>query len=135
MNEISNKIVEQYFEKDIVEKLFKFTKQYANLRPVRRYISKRVKIDVFLSFVGYYIIAFIRELLKEKKLDITLEKLISELSQIRLISKVSNKNKQKSYEVIGNTKIQKKIIECLDFDDSVDYLQKVSITSKMSSES
>lgn len=135
LNETSNKIVEQYFEKDIIEKLFKFTKQYANLRPVRRYISKRVKIDVFLSFVGYYIIAFIRELLKEKKLDITLEKLISELSQIRLISKVSNKNKQKSYEVIGNTKLQKKIIKCLDLDDSVDYLKKVSITSKMSSES
>lgn len=135
LKETSDKIVEEYFEKDIVEKLFKFAKQYSNLRPLRRHISERVKIDVFLSFLSYYLIAFIRELLKEKNIEITLEKLVSELPGIRLISKTDKKSRKKSYEIIGNTSLQKKIIKCLNLDDNLDYLQKVSTTKEMSSES
>jgi len=95
---------------------------------VRRHVHERVKIDVFLSFIGYFLVAFIRELLREKNIEITLEKLTLELSRIRLVSKTNRKNNTKSYEIIGNTDIQKKIISCLNLDESIEYLQKVSTT-------
>jgi len=136
MHEQPDWIVQEYFMKDIVEKIFRFTKQYGTLRPIRRYISQRVKIDVFLSFLSYYIIAFIRELLLEKDITITHEQLIAQLPQIRLIVKQDNTQKQTAYQITANTPLQEKIIEALDLSEMITSPKKVCTTSpKTSSES
>jgi len=136
MHNKSDWIVYEYFMKDIIEKIFRFAKQYGTLRPIRRYLSQRVKIDVFLSFLGYYIIAFIRELLFEKGIVITHEQLIAQLPQIRLIVKQDGKQKQTAYQLIANTPLQEKIIDALDLSKIITLPKKVCTTSsKTSSES
>ncbi len=125
LDDSSDKILAEYFEKYIIERIFRFSKQYASLRPLRRRIPQRVKIDVFLSFLGYYIIAFIRELLIEKGINVTDEELISEIPKIRLVVKCDAKKGTSEYNIVGNSDLQKSIIDALELDKSVDNIKKL----------
>lgn len=125
VEEPADEVLGEYFAKDIIEKIFRFSKQYSNLRPVRRRRSQRVKVDVFLSFLGYYIIAFIREILSEKGIKVTDEQLIAELPKIRLAVKQDMKKKQIAYEIVGNSPLQKKIVDALELDKSIEDIKKL----------
>jgi len=56
LNDPSDKIVKEYFAKDIIEKIFKFAKQYGNLcLASKKYIVWPLKVQAFASVSKSYI--------------------------------------------------------------------------------
>lgn len=102
-----------YFSKDSIEKIFKFSKQYGNLRPLLRRIEQRVKVDVFISFLGYYFMAFVKNELKDKGFDITFESLMKELPRIKGVLRSHTRRNTKFAEILCQNETQKKIVKLL----------------------
>lgn len=100
-----------YFSKDSIEKIFKFSKQYGNLRPLLRRIEQRVKVDVFISFLGYYLMAFVKNELKDKGFDITFESLMKGLPRIKGVVRKHAKRETKFAEILCQNEIQKKVVK------------------------
>ena len=50
----------KYFSKDLIEKVFQFSKQYGHLRPFFRRLANRVQVDVFISHLAYFLVCCMR---------------------------------------------------------------------------
>ena len=72
-------IVRLYFNKDIIEKAFRTLKGVSNIRPVRFWLSNRVKAHVFICYLSYLLLSILNMNLKFKKLEFSPQEAIEEL--------------------------------------------------------
>jgi transposase len=106
-------IVDAYFEKDDIERAFRFMKQVTKLQPTRCWLENRVKVHVFICYLAYLLSRVLEYKLRESGLKITSERALGELGKIKkglLIDKSSN---NKIHKVANLSNIQKKILESL----------------------
>lgn len=73
----TEKIVQSYFEKDLVEKAFRTLKGITRLRPVRHWLYNRVTAHVFLCYLAYLLLSILKHRLRTLEIqpDVALQEL------------------------------------------------------------
>lgn len=76
-------IVRVYFEKDLIERSFRCLKTVLGLGPLYSWIENKINLHLFVCFISYLILNYI--LLKTKKLNLSIEKILDELKCIHRV--------------------------------------------------
>ena len=106
----AEEIVRTYFQKDYVEKAFRYLKQDACLSPVRYQLPGRVEVYLsIVNFIAYELIAGTIWKLKKNKIEIGFESLIEEAKKIYEIE-LTSKGKKK-YRWTHITKNVEKLVK------------------------
>lgn len=113
INMSAEEILLAYNDKDKAEKAFRYIKSFIKVRPIRHWITKRVKAHIFLCILAYLLQKVLEYKLELSKLKMTAQEALSELSGIKMISyKVGDKVIDKVTKI--NDK-QKLILEKLSY--------------------
>lgn len=78
----AKEIVRAYFDKDIIEKAFKCLKGTVKLRPIRHWLTNRVKAHVFICYLSYALFSALNWKLKSSGLEISLEESLNLLEDL-----------------------------------------------------
>lgn len=119
-------IYQLYFSKDKVEKGFMHLKQDLNMHPTRKRLPDRVRSDVFICHIGYFLLRLAEKLVRDKKIDVFWDTIATETAEIRLLEyKKSSDNF--CYDYVANNEIQKSIVDNLKLGK---YVPVITTTSK-----
>jgi len=86
VNMSAEEILLAYRDKDKAEKAFRCIKCFIKVRPIRHWIDNRVKAHIFLCILAYLLQKVLEYKLEIKKLKITAQEALNELSGIKMIS-------------------------------------------------
>lgn len=106
-------IVDAYFEKNDVERAFRFMKQVTKLQPTRCWLENRVRIHVFICYLAYLLSRVLEYKLRKGGMKITSEKALEELGKIKKGLLFDETTNNKIHKVATLSDIQKKILESL----------------------
>ena len=92
----TEEILKTYYDQDIIEGIFKDSKNpnHFNIRPQYHYTDQKVKVHIFLCLVGLMLVGVLNKEIKNRGIKISNEKLIDTLGKIRetqLYNKCSKK--------------------------------------------
>lgn len=76
-------MVNAYFEKDDVEKAFRYMKQITKLHPTRCWLENHVRMHVFTCYLAYLLSKVLEYKLRSSGLKITAEKALNEVGKIK----------------------------------------------------
>ncbi len=88
-----NKILDNYKKLWMIEKAFRIAKTDLKIRPVFHYKQRRIEAHICLNFVAYKVYKELERQLKEKKSDLSPEKVIEIIQSIYEIEAKSANNK------------------------------------------
>jgi transposase len=108
-------ILENYSHLWRIEKAFRVAKTDLKIRPVFHRKQKRIEAHICLTFVAYKIYKELERQLKEKKSDLSPEKVIEILQSIYQIEIITPKNKEIIKKTLLLTAEQRKLNELFDF--------------------
>lgn len=106
-------IVDAYFEKNDVERAFRFMKQVTKLQPTRCWLENRVRVHVFICYLAYLLSRVLEYKLRKGGMKITSEKALEELGKIKKGLLFDETTNNKIHKVATLSDIQKKILESL----------------------
>jgi len=110
-NIAKNKMVQMYFDKDLVEKAFQSLKGIAKVRPIRHWLYNRVIAHVFICYLSYLLLSLLKYRLA--KIEMSPVEALKELDSLyRVYLRDSKSNFQLSRMVALNKK-QEKILRCI----------------------
>lgn len=78
-----NDILNAYFEKDEIEKAFRYMKQITKLHPTRCWLENHVRMHVFICYLAYLLSKILEYKLRSSGLRITAEKALNEVGKIK----------------------------------------------------
>jgi transposase len=110
-----NKILDNYRQLWIIEKAFRIAKTDLKIRPVFHYKQKRIEAHICLNFVAYKIYKELERQLKEKKSELSPEKVIEIVQSIYEIEVTTPKMKEKIKKTLIMSEEQKQISRIFDF--------------------
>lgn len=105
-------MVEEYFDKDLVEKAFRTLKGVIHLRPIRHWLHQRVIGHIFICFLAYLLLSLLR--LHLKPLHISPEEALRELETMYKVYLRDPSGYFKISKVVTLTKKQKIILSAVD---------------------
>jgi transposase len=105
-------MVEEYFDKDLVEKAFRMLKGVAHLRPIRHWLYKRVVGHIFICFLAYLLLSLLRVHLKP--LQISPEEALEELETMYKIYLRDSSGNLRISRVVTLSKKQVLILKAVD---------------------
>jgi len=106
------KMVQMYFDKDLVEKAFQSLKGIIKVRPIRHWLYNRVIAHVFVCYLSYLLLSLLKYRLE--KIETSPLEALKELDSLyRVYLRDSKKDFQLSRMVALNKK-QEKILRCID---------------------
>lgn len=106
-----DKMVELYFDKDLVEKAFHSLKGIVNLRPIRHWLYNRVIAHVFICYLAYLLLSLLKYRLKKLHLSPS-----AALRELNTMYKVYLKDPKKGFKisrVVTLTKQQENILRAI----------------------
>ena len=106
-------LVRLYFDKDVIEKAFRTLKGVSNIRPIRFWLSNRVKAHVFICYLSYLLLSILNMNLKSKKLELSLQEAIDELETMYNVYFSCKKKKVEFSKSVTLNKNQEKIIRAV----------------------
>ena len=107
-------MVTLYFDKDVIEKAFRTLKGVSNIRPVRFWLSKRVKAHVFICYLSYLLLSILKMNLRSKNIEISPQKAIEDLETMYNVYFSDKKKKIKLTKTVALSKHQEKILRSVD---------------------
>jgi len=113
LNMECKEIVDTYFEKNDIERAFRFMKQVTKLQPTRCWLENRVKVHVFICYLAYLLSRVLEYKLRESGMKITSERALGELGKIKKGLLIDKSTNNKIHKVANLSNIQKKILESL----------------------
>jgi transposase len=78
----AKEIVRIYYQKDMVEKAFKCLKGMIRIRPVRHWLSERVRAHVFICYLSYALFSLLEWKLKSAGVELTLQQALDLLEDL-----------------------------------------------------
>lgn len=106
------KMIEEYFDKDLVEKAFRTLKGIIHLQPIRHWLHKRVIGHIFICFLAYLLLSLLR--LHLRPLNISPEEALRELETMYKVYLRDPSGNFKISRVVTLTKKQKIILRAVD---------------------
>lgn len=110
----SKSVVERYFEKDIVEKAFACLKGVTKVRPIRKWLDKRVKAHIFICYISYLLLSTLNYKLSEKKLQFNAIEAINILETMYKAYLKDSKTGHIFTKIVTLTKNQEQILKAID---------------------
>lgn len=110
-----NKIISNYQHLWKIEKAFRITKTDLKIRPIYHRLQRRIEAHICLNFVAYKVYKELERQLKEKKSDLSPEKVIEILQSIYQIEVYNPKNKSYIKNNLILTDEHRKIQKLFDF--------------------
>lgn len=105
-------MVEEYFDKDLVEKVFRTLKGIIHLRPIRHWLHRRVIGHIFICFLAYLLLSLLR--LHLKPIRISPEEALRELETMYKVYLRDPSGNFRISKVVTLTKKQKTILMAVD---------------------
>jgi hypothetical protein len=105
-------LVEEYFDKDLVEKAFRTLKGVIHLRPIRHWLHTRVRGHIFICFLAYLLLSLLR--LHLRPLHLSPEEALRELETMYKVYLRDPSGTFKISRVVTLTKKQKIILSAID---------------------
>ena len=105
-------MVEQYFDKDLVEKAFHDFKGAIKLRPVRHWLENRVRAHVFICYLSYLLLSLLN--VRVKKLGITAVSALEELESLYKVYLKDRRRALRAARVVALSKKQEEILRSID---------------------
>lgn len=109
----SEEAVIKYFEKDIVEKAFASLKGVIGLRPIRKWLAKRVKAHVFICYLSYLLLSILDYKLKKKLVPFSAVEALEQLESMYKIYIYDPNTKNRFTKTVMLTKKQESILRAI----------------------
>jgi len=93
-----------------VEKAFRISKTDLRIRPVYHRLKERIEAHICICFTAYAIYKELERLLKANNIDISAEKALEQIREIRQLQYTLPKSKQVRTKILQPTEMQKKLL-------------------------
>ena len=107
----SSELVKKYFDKDTVEKAFACLKGVVKIRPVRNWISERVKAHIFICYLSYLLLSILDYKLKKKNVRVSSVEALNQLETMYKIYLKDSRNGNEFIKTVMLTKPQEQILK------------------------
>jgi transposase len=101
-----NKVIENYSQLWQVEKAFRISKTDLRIRPIYHRIKNRIEAHICICFSAYAVYKELERLLKLNKIELSPEKAINEIKEIRQLKYILPKSQQFKIKILHPTEIQ-----------------------------
>jgi transposase len=105
-----NKVIENYRHLWQVEKAFRISKTDLRIRPVYHRLKNRIEAHICICFTAYTIYKELERLLKNNKIELSAEKAINQIKEIRQLTYVLPKSKQLKTKILNPTEEQEQLL-------------------------
>jgi len=109
----TEKVVQKYFERDMIEKSFRSLKSTLSIQPVRHWLWRRVKAHIFICYLAYLHLSWMKMLLETGGISLSPVKALQELETIYTVELTDTKTKLSTSRTVPLTKEQEKIYKAL----------------------
>ena len=106
-----SELVKKYFDKDTVEKAFSCLKGVVKIRPVRSWISERVKAHIFICYLSYLLLSILDYKLKKKNVKVSSIEALDQLETMYKIYLKDSRNGNEFVKTVMLTKPQEQILK------------------------
>ena len=107
------KVIQKYFERDIIEKSFYFLKSIVSIQPVRHWLHRRVRAHIFICYLAYLHLSWMKMLLMTHGISMSPVKALQELETIYNVNLTDKKTGMSTTRTVPLTEKQKKIYRAL----------------------
>lgn len=105
-----NNVIEHYSQLWQIEKAFRISKTDLRIRPVYHRLKERIEAHICICFVAYAIYKELERLLNVNKIELSPEKALKQINEIRQLKYMLPISKQVKTKILNPTKIQSKLI-------------------------
>lgn len=106
-----NKIIEHYQQLWHVEKAFRISKTDLRIRPVYHRLQRRIEAHICICFAAYAIYKELERLLKENKIDLSPEKAVEQIKEIKKLRYKLPKAKTVKSKLLKPNEIQSTLLK------------------------
>jgi transposase len=107
------KVIQKYFERDVIEKSFYFLKSIVSIQPVRHWLYRRVRAHIFICYLAYLHLSWMKMLLMTHGISMSPVKALQELETIYNVNLTDKKTGMSTTRTVPLTEKQKKIYRAL----------------------
>ena len=106
-----NKVIENYSQLWHVEKAFRISKTDLRIRPIYHRLRNRIEAHICICFSAYAVYKELERLLMKNNIDLSPEKAINEIKEIRQLRYILPKSKQVKTKILQPTHRQLQLLE------------------------
>ena len=106
-----NKVIENYSQLWHVEKAFRISKTDLRIRPIYHRLRNRIEAHICICFSAYGVYKELERLLMKNNIDLSPEKAINEIKEIRQLRYILPKSKQVKTKILQPTHMQLHLLE------------------------
>jgi transposase len=105
-----NDVIANYSQLWQVEKAFRISKTDLRIRPIYHRLKERIEAHICICFTAYAIYKKLERLLKVKSIQLSPEKAIEQIKEIRQLKYTLPKSRQVKTKILQPTEVQKKLL-------------------------
>jgi len=106
-----NKVIENYSQLWQVEKAFRISKTDLRIRPIYHRLRNRIEAHICICFSAYAVYKELERLLTKNNIDLSPEKAINEIKEIRQLRYILPKSKRVKTKILQPTHRQSQLLE------------------------
>jgi len=106
-----NKVIENYQQLWHVEKAFRISKTDLRIRPIYHRIKKRIEAHICVCFAAYAVYKELERQLKKNNIELSPEKAIEEIKEIRQIKYILPKSKTVKTKILKPNLMQERLLK------------------------
>jgi len=104
-------VIGNYSQLWLVEKAFRISKTDLRIRPIYHRLKNRIEAHICICFIAYTIYKELERLLKKNNINLSAEKAIEQIKEIRQLRYTLPKSKNMKTKVLQPTPVQSRLIE------------------------
>lgn len=106
-----SKIIENYSQLWHVEKAFRISKTDLRIRPIYHRLKSRIEAHICICFSAYAVYKELERALKNNNIELSPEKAINEIKEIRQLKYILPKSKETKTKILQPTIVQEQILK------------------------
>ena len=104
-------VINQYHHLWHIEKAFRISKTDLRIRPIYHRLERRIESHICICFTAYAVIKEFERILKKNKIEISVQKAISEIKEIKQLTYMLPKSKQIKTTILKMNPIQSELLK------------------------
>jgi len=106
-----NKVIDNYGQLWQVEKAFRISKTDLRIRPVYHRLKERIEAHICICFTAYTIYKELERLLRKNNIELSAEKAIEQIKEIRQLRYILPKSKLMKTKILQPNEVQERLLE------------------------